>query len=162
MSYPAYPPPVYEGESGEVNAVFKAAGDAHRLLFANGGSADYLATGAETNGQFGLYQWNFASGVSGPEPHFHKSISETFFILSGSVRLYNGGQWVDADQGDFLYVPEGGVHAFKNESGEPASMLLLFAPGAPREGYFEGLHRLGEMTEEERREFFATHDTYWV
>jgi hypothetical protein len=30
--------------------------------------------------------------------------------------------------GDFPYVPEGGVHAFRNESGEPASMLLLLPP----------------------------------
>ena len=34
--------------------------------------------------------------------------------------------------GDFLFVPEGGIHGFRNESGAPASMLLLFAPGAPR------------------------------
>ena len=36
-------------------------------------------------------------------------------------------------------MPIGGVHGFRNESGEPASMLLLFTPGAPREDYFETL-----------------------
>ena len=41
--------------------------------------------------------------------------------------------------GDFLYVPPGGVHGFRNKADEPASMLMLFAPGAPREHYFEGL-----------------------
>ena len=29
------------------------------------------------------------------------------------------------------------MHGFRNESGEPASMLILFTPGAPREDYFE-------------------------
>jgi uncharacterized RmlC-like cupin family protein len=29
-----------------------------------------------------------------------------------------------AAPGDFVHVPEGGVHVFRNESGEPASMLL--------------------------------------
>jgi quercetin dioxygenase-like cupin family protein len=53
------------------------------------------------------------------------------------VRLYDGARWLDAVVGDFLFVPEGGVHGFRNESGEPASMLLLFTPGAPREDYFE-------------------------
>ena len=49
------------------------------------------------------------------------------------------------DDGYFLgNVPIGGVHGFRNESGEPATMLLHFAPGAPREGYFEGLPGLGE------------------
>jgi hypothetical protein len=64
-----------------------------------------------------------------------------------------------------VHVPEGGVHAFRNESGEPASMLLHFAPGAPREGYFEGLAEFavsGRPSEEEMTEFFIRHDTYWV
>lgn len=39
----------------------------------------------------------------------------------------------------------GGIHAFSNQSGAPAAMLILFAPEAPREAYFEGLNQLGEM-----------------
>ena len=39
------------------------------------------------------------------------------------------------------------MHGFRNESGEPASMLMLFAPGAPREAYFEGLVELAHRTE---------------
>jgi hypothetical protein len=31
------------------------------------------------------------------------------------------------------------VHGFRNQSDAPASMLILFAPGAPREGYFEAI-----------------------
>jgi hypothetical protein len=54
------------------------------------------------------------------------------------------------------------VHGFKNNSGAPASMLLHFAPGAPREGYFAGLPKLGGMSDEERAAFFVEHDTYWV
>jgi len=45
-------------------------------------------------------------------------------------------------------------------------MLILFAPGAPREGYFEGLadRAMGrrEFTPEEFREFCDAHDNYWV
>jgi hypothetical protein len=61
-----------------------------------------------------------------------------------------------------MFVPEGGIHGFRNESGKPASMLLLFAPGAPREGYFEGLAGLAGKTEAERAEFMTFHDTYWL
>jgi oxalate decarboxylase/phosphoglucose isomerase-like protein (cupin superfamily) len=78
------------------------------------------------------------------------------------VRIYNGTRWIDTRPGDFVHVPEGGIHAFRNESGEPASMLLHFAPGAPREGYFEGLVDLAGMTEEERAEFMLRHDTFWL
>ena len=58
------------------------------------------------------------------------------------------------------------MHGFRNESGEAASMLILFAPGAPREAYFEGLVELGSMdvtpSAEEMAEFYHKHDTYWV
>jgi oxalate decarboxylase/phosphoglucose isomerase-like protein (cupin superfamily) len=72
---------------------------------------------------------------------------------------------VDAVAGDFLYVPEGGIHGFRNTSGEPASMLILFAPGAPREDYFETLAdaaRREAMDEQARTDFYLRHDTYWV
>jgi len=78
------------------------------------------------------------------------------------VRIFDGSGWIDATPGDFVHVPEGGVHAFRNESGEPASMLLHFAPGAPREGYFEGLVDLAGRGEEEKAEFFLRHDTFWL
>ncbi|THV21759.1 cupin domain-containing protein [Glycomyces paridis] len=158
----SYPEPKYFGDHGEMNAQFRPAGAAPDLTYPNGGTAGYLATGATTNGQFGLYQWNMSGARSGPDPHFHRTISESFYILSGSIRIYNGAKWVDHVPGDFVHVPEGGVHGFRNESGEPASMLLMFHPGAPREDYFEGLLTIGDMTDEERKAFFALHDNFWI
>ena len=81
-------------------------------------------------------------------------------MLSGTVRLYDGREWVTAQSGDFLYVPEGGVHGFRGS--DRAAMLLMFAPGGPREDYFETLARGEEMTEQQRAEFMIRHDTYWV
>lgn len=157
-----YPPPTYTGDRGEVSATYRPVDHGPELKHANGGAAHYLATGASTNGQFGLYRWEMGSSPSGPDPHFHKSISESFYILTGTVRIYDGTRWIDTHPGDFVHVPEGGIHAFRNESGEPASMLLHFAPGAPREGYFEGLPGLGRLSDEEKAEFFIRHDTYWI
>ena len=157
----SYPDPRYLGDNGEISALFRPADQPPNLTMATG-TASYLATGATTNGDFGLYRWDMAGPPTGPGAHFHRSISESFFILSGTVRLFDGEGWIDAAPGDFLHVPEGGVHAFRNDSGEPASMLILFAPGAPREAYFEGLAGLGRLSEQERAEFFTRHDTYWV
>jgi mannose-6-phosphate isomerase-like protein (cupin superfamily) len=157
----SYPEPLYLGGGGEFSAVLRKAGQPAELPMTVA-SASYLATGASTHGQFGLYRWDFAGPPSGPAAHFHRAISESFYILSGTVRLFDGKRWADASAGDFLYVPEGGVHAFRNESGAPASMLILFAPGAPREGYFEGLARLGELSDAERAEFMLCHDTFWL
>lgn len=161
----SYPDPRYLGEGGEVTARFRTA-DAAAELRTGTGSCHYLATGASTNGQLGLYRWDMGPEPSGPAPHFHRTISESFFVLSGTVRLHDGATWVDARPGDFCFVPEGGIHGFRNESGAEASMLILFAPGAPREGYFEGLVAMAESgrtpSDEELAEFFERHDTYWV
>jgi mannose-6-phosphate isomerase-like protein (cupin superfamily) len=158
----SYPDSRYFGETGEHSASFRPAGTEPELRHRGGGAAHYLATGESTHGQFGLYRWDMAAAPSGPDPHFHRTISESFFILSGTVRLFDGRRWIDATAGDFLYVPEGGVHAFRNESGQPASMLILFAPGAPREAYFEQVAGAGRLSEAERAEFFRQHDTYWL
>jgi len=165
MSDPrVYPDPRYLRDTGEVSATLRRGDQAAELSHASGGGAHYLATGAATHGEFGLYRWDMGATPSGPDPHFHKSISESFFILSGTVRLFDGSQWVDGTPGDFLYVPQGGIHAFRNESNEPASMLLLFTPGAPREDYFETLARRGlqDMSNAERADFFLRHDTFWT
>jgi len=161
----SYPEPRYVGDTGAVSARLRRNGTVPELASPSGNRTHYLATGASTGGQFGLYRWEMGPTPSGPDPHFHKTISESFYILSGTVRLYDGTRWIDARPGDFLFVPEGGIHGFRNESGEQASMLLLFAPGAPREDYFEMLAdaaRREALTDDERAEFFLRHDTYWL
>jgi mannose-6-phosphate isomerase-like protein (cupin superfamily) len=158
----SYPDPVYRGDGGEVSATYRPHTAAPDFTYTSGTSVHYLATGASTHGQFGLYHWAMGPEPGGPDPHFHRSISESFYVLTGTVEIYDGTRWIDTTPGDWVHVPEGGLHAFKNNSGQPASMLLHFAPGAPREGYFEGLPDLGSMSPEEREAFFLAHDTFWV
>jgi mannose-6-phosphate isomerase-like protein (cupin superfamily) len=161
----SYPDAIYHGDSGEVTARFRPDDSAHDIAYPNGTTVEYLATGASTGGGFGLYRWNMAAGPGGPDLHFHRTMSESFFVLEGVVTLGDGEKEVDARSGDYLYVPPGGLHSFKNHSDEPASMLLLFSPGAPREGYFEGLLELAEgkkMSKEELNAFFVAHDNLYV
>jgi mannose-6-phosphate isomerase-like protein (cupin superfamily) len=172
MSFFAYPPPRYHGTQGTVSARYRPVDTPPDLVSggADGGvtgasarqCTHYLATGASTGGEFGLYRIDMPPKAIGPKAHFHRTMSESFFVLSGSVRLYDGERWLDAAPGDFLYVPIGGLHAFHNGTDEPASMLLLFSPGAPREPYFEGIAELPGMSEEQREDFFLRHDNHWV
>lgn len=85
----SYPPPRYHGDSGEVSASFRPVSHPAELTNASGGGAHYLATGASTGGEFGLYRWDMGPGPGGPDAHFHRTISESFFVLSGTVRLYD-------------------------------------------------------------------------
>jgi mannose-6-phosphate isomerase-like protein (cupin superfamily) len=163
MSLLSYPEARYHGSGGEVSATYRPAGQAPNLTYpASGVTIDYLATGASSDGDFGLYRWTAGPEESGPAPHFHRTISESFFILSGTMRIYNGTEWLETTAGDYVYVPPGGLHGFRSVTGVPASMLLLFTPGAPREGYFEGLINVANMTDEEKTAFYEHHDNHWV
>jgi len=158
-----YPDPAYDG-TGAVSASLRPAGTQPDLHYPSGVAVHHLALGSTTRGNFGLYRWDFSPARTGPDPHFHRTMSESFFILSGTVSLYDGRTWRGGLPGDYLYVPEGGIHGFRNESGAAASMLLLFAPGAPREEYFDTLAHLAEhpMTDQERADFMRRHDTHWL
>jgi quercetin dioxygenase-like cupin family protein len=162
---PAYPPVRYTGDAGEVSATIRSTDHEPELVYPKGTRVHHLATGAGTDGLFGLYRWEFGPGVGGPDPHFHRTMAESFYILTGEVEIYDGRQWVTTRPGDFAQVPPGGLHGFKNVEGTAATMLLHFAPGAPREAYFEGLARrqAGEtMTDAEYDEFMRYHDNIWA
>jgi hypothetical protein len=77
MSYPA---PRYLGDTGEVTATFRPNGHEPELPNPSGTTVHYLATGASTDGEFGLYRWEMGPNPGGPDPHFHKTISESFYI----------------------------------------------------------------------------------
>lgn len=161
----SYPPTRVPGDTGQVSATARPADAAPELVLPTT-NVHYLATGTTTGGDFGLYRWEMTGPPSGPAPHFHRTITESFYVLEGTVRLYDGAAWTEARPGDFHFVPPGGIHAFRNESGAPASMLLLFTPGAPREAYFEGLAEIAasgrELSAQEMTEFLRSHDQYMV
>lgn len=161
----SYPDTRYLGDEGEISAMYRPMIQKPDLTIGQRVAAHYLATGESTNGRFGLYRWEMVPRMPGAIPHFHKTMSESFFVLSGTVRLFNGGGWIDATAGDFLYVPEGGIHGFQNDSNEPASMLILFAPGVLREPYFEALAEIAagrQFTDEEWASICIKYDNYYI
>ncbi len=159
---PPYPPARYTSDQPEVSATLRRGDeppdyDSHGVI-----QYHYLANQQKTAGDYGLYRVDIAPRGGGPGPHFHRAMSEAFFVLSGTMTLYDGTDWIQAGPNDFLYVPPGGIHGFRNEADESASVLMLFAPGAPREAYFEGFGHLADMTDDERREWFIKHDNFFV
>ena len=100
--------------------------------------------------------------IEGPLP----GQSAHYLATGASTDGAFGRAWRTSHAGDFLHIPPGGIHGFRNESGAPSSLLILFTPGAPREAYFEGLAEwlTGErsMSEEEMHAFLLEHDNIYV
>ncbi|WP_144120648.1 cupin domain-containing protein [Catellatospora sichuanensis] len=154
----------YTGDSGAISAAYHPSADAEQAVMGSGSTARFLAPGSVTQGRFGLYEWQMPAGAGGADAHFHRTFSESFYVMTGTVSLFDGARWVAASAGDFLHVPEGGLHGFRNDSGAAASMLILFAPGIPREKYFRELADISatgrQLSEEEWTDLFARHDQY--
>ncbi|MET9499048.1 cupin domain-containing protein [Streptomyces sp. NPDC006552] len=155
-----YPEPRYHGERGEKSAVFRPASTPPDLS-SPGSTTHYLATNESTGGEFGLYKVELGGRSPGARTHFHRAMSESFYVLSGQLELFDGDRWVSGREGDFLYVPAGGLHAFKNVTDEPLSMLMLFSPGAPREEYFERVAEMAQRGGAELKDFRERHDSYF-
>ena len=129
----------YEGVAGEVSAVAVPGADMHAVRMSSGSTGTFIATGALTRGRYGLYRWDMPPNTGGAGGHFHRTFSEAFYVISGAPSFWNGTDWSRGGPGFYLHVPEGGIHGFRNDADEPASFLILFAPGAMREGYFQAL-----------------------
>lgn len=97
----------------------------------------YLSTGADTDGKFALMH-----GVifpdAGPPPHTHANEDEAFYVLKGTVAIYDDGERTEAKPGTWIRLPRGTRHWFRNESDEPVEMLIHVAP-AGLEEFFRGV-----------------------
>ena len=154
--------PLYTGRTGEVSAIHRPSSMPPGYITAAGTRGHFLASPDAPSPRFSLYRWDMSATSGGPGPHFHRTYDETFIVISGVVRLYDGSQWFDAPAGDMLHVPAGGIHGFTNASGAPASMLMLLTPGADRAAYFAELARIAQegrvLTDGEWDELMARHD----
>jgi quercetin dioxygenase-like cupin family protein len=131
-----------------------------------GRSLRMIATGSETATRFGLLEYRLAPRTPGASPHYHQTFSESFFVLSGELTLYVNGSWQPYRPGDFAIAHERGVHGFRNDGDEPASVLILFTPGVAREAFFAEMAELGRSgrrpSKEEMAAIYARHDQVMV
>ena len=141
--------------------VLLRAADAPRLL-----SNSLVASTDDTGGRYSLYRIELTAGSGGAKPHHHQRFAESFTVLSGEVALYDGRRWVTAVEGDHLFVPELGVHGFRNDSDADAAMLMMSTPGVRREDYFRELLEVftsgRELSAEEWTALYARHDQVMV
>jgi len=99
-----------------------------------GDRVTFLITGAETGGAFFMAEVSVVPG-GGPPPHVHAREDETFYIQQGTLTAQVGDKSLCVSAGDFVHLPRGVVHSFKNTGDETAKVLLVVTP-AGLENYF--------------------------
>jgi len=142
-----FPPGRYPG-AGERSARLHPGHAEPEVGFAHGATCEVLATGAGTGGPYGLHRWTFGEQEAGAAPHVHRSTTQSFYVLEGRVRLFDGDSWRVATAGDFLHVPPGGIHGF-------TGFALATPASTPAGG---GVHRAGTaMDRHDRRDWSWSH-----
>ena len=71
-----------------------------------------------------------APNTLGP-PHHHGEAETAAYVLSGKIRVYYGEdykEYVDAEAGDFIFVPAHMPHIEGNVTDEPAEAVLSRGP----------------------------------
>ena len=100
------------------------------------------ATGADTNGGFGLLESTVPAGAS-PALHVHRAEDESFYVLEGEVTFVCGDREFRAPAGSFVFLPRDVPHTFVVEGDRPARLLTLMTPGGG-EGFFRDAGRPAE------------------
>jgi mannose-6-phosphate isomerase-like protein (cupin superfamily) len=90
LMVPPYPEPRYLKDEPEASAWLRRSpesGGAPPDYETFGTQYHYLANQQATGGDYGLYRVDIAPAGGGPGPHFHRAMSEAFFVLSGTMKL---------------------------------------------------------------------------
>ena len=95
----------------------------------------FLITGEETGGAFFMAEVSVPPG-GGPPPHVHTREEESFYLMQGTLIIHVGGKTLNASPGDFVQLPRGVVHSFRNAGNVDVKMLLVVTP-AGLEKFFE-------------------------
>jgi quercetin dioxygenase-like cupin family protein len=96
----------------------------------------FLVTGDNTHGTYAIWQAIVPPG-GGPPPHVHSREEEGFYVLEGEIKIQAGDKRIVATDGMFVNMPIGLPHSFKNESSQPAKMLIMVAPAGLEQMFFE-------------------------
>ena len=95
----------------------------------------FLITGAETGGAFFMAEVSVPPD-GGPPPHVHHREDESFHLIEGTLTIQVGEEILNASAGDFVYLPRGIQHSFKNTGDVNAKFIVVVTP-AGLEKFFE-------------------------
>lgn len=111
------PPMQFIFQPPTAGKTYSAVGDVYTIL----------ASGEPTGGAYCLVAATVPPG-GGPPPHIHGRDDEMFYIREGEITFMTEGKTLVGKAGTFVQLPRGVAHAFKNNSGHTARMLVQCVP----------------------------------
>ena len=91
-------------------------------------SATFKADGVETRERYSISEWRLDPKTKGPGAHSHPD-DDVFYVLAGTMSIFLGDHWVEAERGTFVLAPGGMKHDFENRSSKRAGVLNVSVPG---------------------------------
>jgi mannose-6-phosphate isomerase-like protein (cupin superfamily) len=95
-----------------------------------GDKVTFLVTGEQSGGACFICE-GMAPPGGGPPPHVHHHEEESFYLLQGTLTIEAAGRTFQAAPGDFVRIPRGTVHSFRNNGKEDARALVIVTPTGP-------------------------------
>jgi mannose-6-phosphate isomerase-like protein (cupin superfamily) len=126
------------GETGTEQSAVGVYPDGGRSIWLLGMLVTFKAVSEETGGEYSLYELTVPPQL-GALPHIHHAETEAFYVLEGEVEFLKGERTVSARVGEFVFIPRGVVHGFRNVGNEPARCLGIVTPGGLAEKLLTGL-----------------------
>lgn len=107
----------------------------------------FLVTGEESGGAY-FSMLAIVPPLGGPPPHIHEFEDETFYVLEGAPTFRLDEERIVAGPGDFVNIPKGTLHCFRNFSEDPMRMILTFTPAGIERFFEETLERAYDITQD--------------
>ncbi len=68
------------------------------------------------------------AGVRGPPPHHHEDADECFYVIPGRLGVMCDGNWTSLGPSEYMNVPRGTVHSFRNDGPDEVRVITAFQP----------------------------------
>lgn len=112
----------------------------------------------DRSGGYALVEGSHPIGEPVIRDHIHAEHEETFVVLEGRYRVRLGDEITFAEQGDYVFVPRGTPHTYRNVGPAPARLLNVISPADGVELLAElGKYAGQPIDEEVLIELHATH-----
>lgn len=146
-----------------------------RATIVRRGSADGQPLGSSGRGRlkirnqpagdtgYALIEGSHPEGEPDIRDHVHARHEETFLVLEGAYQIRLGDEIIVANTGDYVFIPRGTPHTYRNAGPAPARLLNIVSPADGVELLIElGGLAGASVTSEELIELHARHSATLV